>query len=651
MAHGIFGAFGVARRITLVLQYEQRGKARLTSRVPRSQALRSSVFRPSDIAFNRPIVGCSIGNDGRFVAIAVPRFAPELDARPSEVWCRDLDGEGGWSRVTPLDESEPMSQPTIAPDGQRLVVLSADAGSQVLLVFDLCDLARAPQRVAGLPMRVEAPKWCESSSALMCLGYDEEGWRRVWRWSELSRPPEPCTPKGVHAGDFVPGASGEHVTWVHLPDMLDEASERLALRRTSYVGGEESVHRVPGRPVGYLAASPDGRWLAYLARRVGKRLSAARLWVVDLDRWPNEADAARCLTRDVEGWITGLDWMHDSSALVVALAQGTYGRLERVALDGTLTPLGPRRAYLSGPHVARESGRFLYLAQDGDRPQALCEASAEGEVVRTLTDFHEAASSMTLGAVESVSWSADDGTLLEGVLVRPAQVGRPGPPPLVVWLHGGPAEVISRTFSSYFQCFSAAGYAVFAPNFRGSNGRGDEFLRASIDDLGGADAADVLSGIDRMVQMGEADPERTALVGWSYGATLALMLASQSHAQRCVVAGAPVADWVSFFGAPRYPAMYRDYFPGPLWEDRSRLDAASPISHIAHVQVPTLLFHGGADGVVPSSHSRLLYRALRERRVETDLMIYPAQGHVFNRPSVVEDMLERMLKWLTTHLA
>ncbi|MDP6945804.1 MAG: alpha/beta fold hydrolase, partial [Myxococcota bacterium] len=302
----------------------------------------------------------------------------------------------------------------------------------------------------------------------------------------------------------------------------------------------------------------------------------------------------------------------------------------------------------SGPHVDRTSGRMVYLQQDGDAPQRLClrEPGADSEV--TLTDFHEPLAAMALGPVETVTWRADDGTSLDGVLVRPADAG--GPTPMLVWLHGGPAEVISRTFSPYFQALASAGFAVFAPNYRGSNGRGDAFLRATIDDLGGADADDVLAGIDRMVQTGVAQAGRTALMGWSYGATLALLLASRSGVPRAVIAGAPVADWVSFFGAPRYPSMYRDYFTGPLWEDRSRLDRASPISHIAEVNVPTLLLHGGADAIVPPSHARLLYRALRERGVTTDLMLYPGAGHVFGRPSVVQDMLERVIRWLDAHL-
>jgi dipeptidyl aminopeptidase/acylaminoacyl peptidase len=605
------------------------------------------VFGPSDVAFHRPVVGCSFSRDGRRVALAVPRYEAALDARPLEVWCRDLESGGGWERIPPLDPDEPVCQPTIAPDGRHLAVLTAKAGSQVLQIFDMEDISAPPLELKGLPLRVEAPKWCDGTGELMCLGYDAEGWRRVWRWRTLEGEPEACTPAGVHAGDFAIEPSGDSMAWVHLPDMLAASSERLPIRVTTRDGGEGIEHRVPGRPVGYMAWSPGGRWLAYLARRVGHRLSAARLWIVDPRRWPEDPSAARCLTRDLEGWITGFDWSHDGESVVLAITQGTYGRLERVGLDGERASIGHRRSYLSGPHSDRSTGRLIYLEQDGAAPQRLCLHDPDGGQSQTLTDFHEPMAAMALGPVETVRWTGDDGMILDGVLVRPP--GRSGPAPMLVWLHGGPAEVISRTFSPYFQAIAAAGYAVFAPNFRGSNGRGDGFLRASIDDLGGADASDVLCGIDRMVQIGVSDTERTALMGWSYGATLALLIASKSDVPRAVIAGAPVADWVSFFGAPRYPSMYRDYFPGPLWEDRTRLDAASPISHIADVNVPTLLLHGGADGVVPCSHSRLLYRALRERGVETDLMIYPAEGHVFGRPTVVQDMLERVLSWLETH--
>ena len=174
------------------------------------------MFRSTDVAFNRPIVGCSLGRDGRYVAIAVPRYDPELDARPLEVWFRDLEGEGGWERVPGLDASEPMSQPVVSPDGRHLSVLTAEDGSQVLLIYELADMGRAPRRLSGLPLRVEAPKWCEGSGALMCLGYDAEGWRRVWRWDSLEGEAEPCTPQGVHAGDFTPHPSGREIGRAHV---------------------------------------------------------------------------------------------------------------------------------------------------------------------------------------------------------------------------------------------------------------------------------------------------------------------------------------------------------------------------------------------------------------------------------------------------
>ena len=119
---------------------------------------------------------------------------------------------------------------------------------------------------------------------------------------------------------------------------------------------------------------------------------------------------------------------------------------------------------------------------------------------------------------------------------------------------------------------------------------------------------------------------------------------------RALCVGAPVVDWVAFFGAARVPLVYGDYFRAPFWEDRGPYDAASPISGVRDIEVPTLVLHGSADGVVPVSQSRLLYRALKARGVDTDLMVYPGESHVLGRPSAVIDMLERIVAWCRTRL-
>ncbi len=601
------------------------------------------------VAEHRPIVSCAVSEDGRWAAIASPRYDAVADARPlaAAVLSLDVCGAEWQPLVPPAGATGPVFDPAFAPDSQRIAAMSAVDARPAAYVWCLDDLAAPPTDLAALPLLARTLKWRGRPGLLSCLGDDAAGWRRVWAWADHGEAPQPVTEEGLHAGDFAWRPDGRVLAWLHLPNLSEPASERLPVRLTDVGSGTQTHLRVPGRPVGYLAWSPDGRHLAYIARRAGQRLSRADLWVVDPARWPGHADGARCLTRDLDAWITGFDWTHDGTALVVAAVEGTYGRLLRVGLDGACQRIGAADSYLSGPHVDRARGAMVHLHQDGAVPQRLVlrEPDAGVEPSRVLTTLNAGLAGGGLHPMESVRWTATDGLALDGLLVRPA--GVEGPSPLLVWVHGGPAEVMARTFSPYFQVFASAGLAVFAPNYRGSSGRSEAFLRANVGDLVGADVDDVLSGVDRLVQMGVASPDRTSLVGWSYGGTLALGAARRSGVVRAIVAGAPVVDWVSFFGAPRLPALYRDYFPSPPWEDREPFDAASPITWVADIDVPVLLLHGAADPVVPPSQSRLLYRALKALDVETDLMLYPGEGHVLGRPSAVADMLQRVVDWVT----
>ncbi len=596
-------------------------------------------MRITDALRYRPIVGCDLADDGRRVAIAYPRYVPGQPERPVTLEVADLDAPSlRWTRPAPDPAVRSRYQPVFAPDGRRLACFQVTGTALGAALLDAAQPDRPATVLASLPPAAAALKWRGPDPT--CLGEDPAGYRRVFAWADPGRPPVPLTAEGVHAGDFAFSPGGARLAWLPLPPLglPGQPEPPTPLHVTDADGRHGRTVRLPNQPLGWLAWSLDGRLLAWLGRSRAQRLSTRQLWVAS----PDDPSTARCPTRALPGWITGFDWLPDASGLVVAVVQGTYGRLYRCPLDGPPTPLGPRERYLSAPHGDRSRGRLAFLDQDGGTPQRLCLLEPGAARARPLTRLHRSLPA-GLRPAETVTWTAVDGTRLDGVLVRPAA---PGPAPLVVWLHGGPAEHVARTFSPYFQTFAAAGYAVFAPNYRGSTGRDDAFLRASVGDLGGADGDDVLSGIDRLVQMDVADPGRAALVGWSYGATLALLLATRSSLFRAVVAGAPVADWVSFFGSPQVSGVYGEYFGAPLWEDRAPYDRASPISHARRLDVPTLLLHGGADPIVPPAHARLLYRALAAREVPTDLMVYPAEGHVLSGSAAVSDMLERMLDWL-----
>ncbi|GMV43105.1 MAG: hypothetical protein AMXMBFR64_48210 [Myxococcales bacterium] len=611
----------------------------------------------ADVARYRPVIGSAISSDGRWAAAVVPRLDRRTRRKGPELLLGDLDARGPFRRLATDDGLTELYAPTFSPDSRRLAALVDEGEGQRGVLFDLVGEPRG-RTLRGVPPGARALGW--RGGVPSCLGDDADGCRRVWAWSTLGGLPAPVTPAGRHAGDFAWRPDGQRLAWLEIPDAADEDADTAVVHLVEADGATRAMSLL-GHPVGWLAWSPDGRWLAYCARRRGVRLSAIRLWVVDPDRWPGDAGAIHCVTRGLEGWLTGFDWASDGSGLVVAMVQGTEGRLWHVAVEGDATPVGARGSYVSGPHTDRSRGRMLLLEQDLALPQRLV-LSREGAAPRAgrTTPAQRAprrerkvllrtngALASTVCPGETVSWTAGDGVRIDGVLIR---TGSRAPAPLLVWLHGGPADHVARTFSPYFQVFASAGYAVLAPNYRGSTGRDEAFLRGTVGALGVTDAADVLHGIDRLVQMGVADPQRTAAVGWSYGGTLALTLAMRTDLFGALVVGAPVVDWVAFTGAPRFPLMLREYFPTPFWEDRAPWDQASPLTHLERLHTPTLVLQGGLDRMNPPSQARALYRALRAREVETDLMVYPYEGHIPTAPDAVCDMLARILRWLGRHV-
>ncbi len=398
------------------------------------------------------------------------------------------------------------------------------------------------------------------------------------------------------------------------------------------------------RPVGYLAWSPAGRYLAVVARDKKRRLGRPKLVVISPEgegppRWVEVSEGVR-------GWLTGYDWVTEEEGIVAAFDRSTHGTLVRLRLSKKWEMLGLSGAYHSGPHVDRSTKRLFFLRQGLERPQVQCVTEWPWKRARVVVDLNRRVRRHIQATGRTVTWTARDGVTLSGIVLETPRRRRG----VLVWLHGGPAEHIGATFSPYFHVFCGAGLDVFAPNYRGSTGRDEAFLRASRGRLGRDDAGDVEQGIATMFGRDVLVCRRIVLAGWSYGGTLALRLVARGFPAACVVTGAPIADFTSLGGAWRVPHVMAEYLGTPPWLDRTAADAVSPLTWLDAVQRPVLILQGQHDGVVPVSQGRLLYRALKARGIPADLVVYPGEGHVMSSPIAVEDMLQRIVRWSLDHL-
>jgi dipeptidyl aminopeptidase/acylaminoacyl peptidase len=278
---------------------------------------------------------------------------------------------------------------------------------------------------------------------------------------------------------------------------------------------------------------------------------------------------------------------------------------------------------------------------------------ADGWTLKPLTHQNDALfATLDVPATEEVGFKSKDGTDVHGLLTKPVGYVAGTKVPLLLRIHGGPNSQDQHSFSAERQWFAANGYAVLAVNYRGSAGRGDKFSKAIFADWGHYEVDDLQAGVDHVVKMGVADPERLGVGGWSYGGILTDYLIASDTRFKAATSGAGTAFTVAFYGTDQYIIQY-DNEIGPPWEPKAweiYQKLSYPFLHADRIKTPTLFLGGERDFNVPVQGSQQMYQALRSLGVETQLIIYPNETHGITRPSYVRDRLERYLAWYDKHL-
>ena len=270
-----------------------------------------------------------------------------------------------------------------------------------------------------------------------------------------------------------------------------------------------------------------------------------------------------------------------------------------------------------------------------------------GDAPRPRTRFNEELGGRLLPRLEVVRWRSGAGEV-EGVLAHPT-TSASGRRPLLVIPHGGPRDHTSALFDPQTAYFASLGYLVLRPNFRGSTGYGDAFTRGNVANWGAGPFEDVMTGVDALVARGLADPARLFLYGWSYGGYLATGPSPT-----------PTASGPRQRGGRRGPAhAVRDERRAAM---AVRLLLGQPLhgkpgglrTRVAHHlrrlrRVPTLFLHGEQDVRVPPAQGWMMYRGLRDVGIETEMVVYPREGHGFDEPQHVLDRLRRIADWFARH--
>jgi dipeptidyl aminopeptidase/acylaminoacyl peptidase len=191
---------------------------------------------------------------------------------------------------------------------------------------------------------------------------------------------------------------------------------------------------------------------------------------------------------------------------------------------------------------------------------------------------------------------------------------------------------------------ASSGIAVLMPMPRGGSGYGLAGFRQIVRAWGEGDYRDIMTGVDRLVERGLADPNRLGVMGASYGGYMTDWIVTQTDRFRAASAGASIADVADVYYLSDAGDFTEEYFGLP-WEEQELYLEHSPITHAAQVTTPLLLQHGEEDRRVPVSQAKKFFKALSTLGKTVELDIYPRGGHVLYEPLLERAAMERNLRW------
>lgn len=398
-----------------------------------------------------------------------------------------------------------------------------------------------------------------------------------------------------------------------------------------------------GRPVW----SPDGKSIAYL-QGSEPRLAAysqSKLAVVPAV----EAGDARVVTAALDRAVGSPVWLRDGTDLMVQVEDDRAAHLARVRLsDGSVTRVIDGRRTVSSFAVAR-SGRIAVLTGTATQPNEVF--AFDNGALRALTKENaDWLATVQLGTTEDFSARGKDGTVVSGLMVKPAGFKTGTRYPTLLRVHGGPNGQDQHAFSFERELFAANGYVVLAVNYRGSAGRGAEYQKAIYADWGNKEVQDLLAAVDHAIAIGVADSTRLGIGGWSYGGILTDYTIATTTRFKAATSGAGSALQTTMYGTDQYIFQY-DTEIGQPWENKELWDKISyPFWQANRIKTPTLFLGGERDMNVPITGSEQMYMALKSQGIDTQLIVYPNQNHGIVLPSYQKDRYQRYLDWYAKYL-
>lgn len=637
---------------------------------------------PADLALIRVPGVPTLSPDGSVAVVAVTRLDLDENEYRSQLWRVPTDGQRPPRKLT---HGTKDGDPRISPDGRWLAFLRAVEGGKPQLHVMAMD-GGDPRCLTDQPLGAGAPVWSPDSTAIAYVARVPEGGRYG---TEEKVGPDKEAPRLITSVQYRIdniGFTNDRRPHVFVINAVDEDAEPVQITEGDFDHADVAWSPEGGR-LAFVSARHEGREFdladdVFVANRDGSELRAltasrtalgspvfspdgSTVWYAgsaDLGAngrdfvanhpglWSVPADGSAQPTRhsDPES-----DDLSDGTPRITVTDRGLLlGRLARGAVELVRYPWdgGAPETALTGPRQVRghDAAADVIVAM-------VATSGSLGEVVvlrdgeeRVLTSYGEELNATgRLHDVAEFQADSDDGYPVHGWIVHP---DGDGPHPVILSVHGGPYAQYGWTLFDEAQVYASAGYAVVMCNPRGSAGYGTAHGRVIRHDMGNRDTADILAFLDAALQEPDLDADRVGVMGGSYGGFMTTWLVGHTDRFVAAISERAMNEPVSFVGSSDIGWCFPEEYCG---SDPERVAAQNPLAFVDKINTPTMVIHSEHDWRCPVEQGQRLFVALKLRGVETELLLFPGEGHELSRsglPSHRVARFDHILRWWAKHL-
>jgi dipeptidyl aminopeptidase/acylaminoacyl peptidase len=546
------------------------------------------------------------------------------DVPASELWTASADGSG----VVKLADLKGFAQsPRYSPDGARIAVLYIEG----------------MPRIAG-PLQPVTP--------LAGVVGEKIYEQRVAVLDLKTKKLVAVSPADIYVYeyDWTPDSKGWVATAAH-----GAGDNNWYVAKLYAVDGSSGEMREIYKPKWQIAdphISPDGKSVALIEGLMSDEgLTGGEVQLVSI-----AGGAAKNLTPRIKASPSSIVWTGADRISVMTNVDGNSGymMISTAGLPDSSTFKGwtgeelvstETDAYALGASLSRDGSVSAVVRQTASTPPEVW-AGPIGtwkQLTHVNSNVHA-----TWGESRNVHWMNGD-TRVQGWLMLPKDYDPAKKYPMVVSVHGGPSWACMSQWQAGkmgdMTAGSLLGWFVLCPNPRGSFGQGEAFTQGNIKDFGNGDYRDIMAGVDAMIQQFPIDAKKIGLRGHSYGGYMTMWAETQTTRFAAAVAGAGLADWLSYYGQNEIDEWMIPFFGASVYDDPAVYQKSDPIRFVKNVKTPTLILVGDRDGEVPMPQSLEWYHGLQTLNVPSQMVVYSNEGHVFYRSEDARDYTLRTLRW------